>query len=95
LADFVRVRAVASGRVQGVGFRAWAEDCAKELQLKGYVRNLTDGRVEAVFEGEKEVVAQMLQLMSQGPRLARVIEVIAAEEAYTGEFHDFLCRYTR
>lgn len=63
------------GRVQGVGYRHWAEARAKELSLKGYVRNLTDGSVEALFVGAPHDVARMLSLCEEGPLDAAVTSV--------------------
>jgi len=69
----VRVR----GRVQGVGYRAWTADVAAELALDGWVRNRTDGSVEALFA---DAVAMMLERCCNGPRVARVTEVSIEEE---------------
>ncbi|MGZ4124347.1 MAG: acylphosphatase [Actinomycetota bacterium] len=68
----VRVRVVVSGRVQGVFFRASCADQARRRGLGGWVRNLPDGRVEAVFEGEEPQVEAMIDWCSQGPPDARV-----------------------
>jgi acylphosphatase len=60
------------GRVQGVGYRAWTEDTARELGLQGWVRNRRDGAVEAVFAGPGEAVAKMIEACRQGPYGAHV-----------------------
>lgn len=60
------------GRVQRVGYRKWAAGEAERLGLRGWVRNLSDGRVEAVFSGAEDIVAEMIGLCHQGPRFARV-----------------------
>jgi acylphosphatase len=60
------------GRVQGVGYRAWVEDQAMERELEGWVRNRRDGRVEALFAGPADVVADMVALCQRGPPSARV-----------------------
>ena len=60
------------GRVQGVGFRAWVEDTAIELGLRGWVRNRRDGSVEAVLAGELELVLNMIEASRRGPPAARV-----------------------
>lgn len=65
-----------SGRVQGVFFRAWVMDSARRLGLAGWVRNLFDGRVEAVFEGAPETVDRMVQWCHDGPDHARVDTVL-------------------
>ena len=64
-----------SGWVQGVFYRWNAKELAKELRLNGWVRNLPDGRVEAVFEGEKREVEQIIDWCKNGPPGARVSRV--------------------
>jgi acylphosphatase len=60
------------GRVQGVGYRAWVEHRARAQDLEGWVRNLSDGSVEALFAGPAEVVADMVERCRRGPSSARV-----------------------
>jgi acylphosphatase len=60
------------GRVQGVGYRAWTEDMAQQLDLQGWVRNRRDGTVEAVFAGPGDAVAKMIEACRQGPYGAHV-----------------------
>ncbi|MCK5745741.1 MAG: acylphosphatase [Oricola sp.] len=69
------VRALISGRVQGVSFRAWTQDAARARGLRGWVRNLADGRVEALFAGPSEKVDAMLAACAEGPPAARVSDV--------------------
>jgi len=69
------VRIVVSGRVQGVGYRAWISRRAADNGLRGWVRNRRDGTVEAVFIGEEQVVAAMVAECRRGPRLSRVEDV--------------------
>ena len=64
-----------TGRVQGVFFRAWTRGEAQTLGLCGWVRNCSDGTVEAHLEGEADAVEEMLDLMREGPPGARVDEV--------------------
>ena len=78
-----------SGVVQGVFFRASARDKARELGLAGWVRNLTDGRVEAIFEGEKQAIGKMLQWCTHGPPGAEVKDVETQWEDPTNEFESF------
>ncbi|MCW5686201.1 MAG: acylphosphatase [Pseudolabrys sp.] len=66
---------VITGRVQGVGYRAWTEDAAAERRLRGWVRNRRDGTVEAVFIGPDSVVTEMIDACRQGPRSAHVTRV--------------------
>jgi acylphosphatase len=73
-------RVVIHGRVQRVGYRAWTEYTALEVGLEGWVRNCSDGTVEALFAGPSDVVATMLDACRQGPPGARV-EAIDEREA--------------
>jgi acylphosphatase len=85
----VRARAVISGRVQGVFFRMETKRAADKIGVFGWVRNLRDGTVEAVFEGERERVDAVLQWCKQGPPHARVAGVDVSWNDYTGEFQGF------
>lgn len=73
------MRFYVSGRVQGVWFRASTQDEAKALGLTGWARNLPDGRVEVLACGEKEVLIQLSNWLSEGPELARVDKVESEE----------------
>ncbi|PTW61514.1 acylphosphatase [Breoghania corrubedonensis] len=75
------VHVLVAGRVQGVGYRAWCADRARELGLSGWVRNLRSGEVEAVFSGETGSVDAMLAVALDGPGWARVSEVKVLGEA--------------
>jgi acylphosphatase len=86
------VRALISGTVQGVWFRDSTRRSAQALGARGYVRNLPDGRVEAVFEGEPESVDGALAFVREGPRGARVTGV-EVEELSTQGFAGFEIRY--
>jgi len=88
-----RVHVIISGRVQGVFFRAYTRETAVALKLTGWVRNLHDNRVEAVFEGEDENIQTMLEWCKKGPPHAIVNRIDADEETYTGEFRDFRITY--
>ena len=81
-----------SGRVQGVFFRYETKSLADELGVKGWVRNLPDGRVEAVFEGEETLVRRMIDFCRKGPPGARVTGVEIEWEEYKGEFKGFAIR---
>jgi acylphosphatase len=69
------VRLLISGRVQGVGYRAWAIETARRLKLRGWVRNRSDGAVEALAAGPAEALAAMLAECRRGPTAARVVAV--------------------
>lgn len=85
----VRARVFAGGRVQGVAYRFFAEKWAGSLGVTGWVRNLADGRVEIVAEGEAGSVEMFLDRLREGPRLARVESFEVRDEAATGEFNGF------
>jgi acylphosphatase len=70
------------GRVQGVGYRYWVEHRARAHGLEGWVRNLRDGSVEAVFAGAEDVVAAMIAACRRGPSLARV-EAVQEEAGHS------------
>ncbi len=75
-----RVHVIVEGRVQGVFFRARTRDEAQRLHLSGWVRNVHDGTVEAVIEGEAEAVERMVAWFYQGPPMSRVTDVKISEE---------------
>jgi acylphosphatase len=85
----VRAHVFVSGRVQGVFFRSETKHNADRHKVKGWVRNLPDGRVEAIFEGEKDAVQKLIDFCKQGPSGARVTNVDVKWEDYTGEFGSF------
>jgi acylphosphatase len=89
----VRAHVFVSGRVQGVFFRFETRRLARRLGLAGWVGNRRDGRVEAVFEGEKEAVERMIEFCGKGPSGARVTNVEVGWEEPTGEFEGFNVRY--
>ena len=88
-----RIHVLISGRVQGVYFRAETQRAATGLNLTGWVRNVPDGRVEAVFEGEDTNIEKMIAWCHHGPPAARVQEVITEEESYSGAFTGFGIKY--
>lgn len=78
------------GRVQGVGFRAFVEYSARQIGgLTGWVRNVGYDTVEAIAEGERENVEQLIAAMQQGPRGSRVDDSKVEWETQTGEFREF------
>ncbi|HJS26979.1 MAG TPA: acylphosphatase [Actinomycetota bacterium] len=83
-----RVRVRVSGRVQGVFYRATCARLARDAGLAGHVRNLPDGRVEAVFEGPERDVDRLVEWCRAGPETARVdeLEIVAEQPEGTGEF---------
>ncbi len=95
MSDTIRRRLIVTGRVQGVAFRYYARDAAREAGARGWVRNLPDGRVEAVLEGNLQTVNSLVQWFHRGSPASRVDGVIVLEEAPTGEFSDFDITFTR
>jgi len=95
MAGNIRRRAVVSGVVQGVSFRYYTRAAARDLGATGWVRNLPDGRVEAVIEGEPHVVNAMLAWLHKGSPYGRVDRVEIYEERASGGFSDFDISYTR
>jgi len=89
MARYVRAHVFISGRVQGVFFRANARREALRLGVKGWVRNLRDGRVEAVIEGEEDKVKMMVEWCKRGPPGAIVSKVEIFWEPYKGEYKSF------
>jgi acylphosphatase len=84
-----RVHALISGVVQGVGFRYFVRQQAVQLSLTGWVRNLPDGRVEAVAEGERAVLDPFVVAMRKGPRGSLVDSVETTWSDATGEYSGF------
>ena len=93
MSNRVRVSIRVSGRVQGVFFRQTTAQEANRIGVKGWVKNLPDGDVQAVIEGEREEVDRLVQWCRYGPPSARVDEVKVTQETYTGEFTNFSVRY--
>ena len=85
----ISVRLRILGRVQGVWYRGWAADRARELGLSGWVRNRRDGSVEVLLCGRESRIRAMIDECRQGPPAARVERVIeeAADQPAEGEFH--------
>ena len=84
-----RVQVTIKGNVQGVFFRANIAKKAKELKIKGYVKN-TENDVEALFEGNDNAVAEILEFCLIGPKESKVKSIDIDEEEYVGEYKDFI-----
>ncbi|MCV0400909.1 MAG: acylphosphatase [Nitrosopumilus sp.] len=84
-----RIRLFVTGKVQGVFFRQTLKVMAKKNDVFGWVKNLEDGRVEAVLEGETEKVSRLIEWAHGGPANARVEDVDIRNEKFTGEFSKF------
>ena len=85
----VRARITITGRVQGVAYRASAQDEGLRLGLVGLVRNRADGSVEAVVEGSRQAALEFVRWCRRGPPAARVLDVQVAWSEPTGEYRDF------
>lgn len=93
--EHLRAHVIVHGLVQGVWFRASTKDEADRLGVTGWVRNLPDGSVEAVFEGDKKKVEEIVGWCHRGPSGANVSKVEIVWEPYTREFGHFDIRYGR
>ena len=82
--NHIRAHVFISGKVQGVGYRMSTWQVANDLKLSGWVRNLPDGRVEAVFEGSRDIVEEMIAWCHKGNPPAVVTDVIVEYETPEG-----------
>ncbi len=85
----IRRRVIVKGKVQGVAFRAYSRSAAREIGVFGWIRNLPDGSVETVVEGDPESVGLMLAWLKKGAPHSRVDDLVIVEEKPTGECADF------
>ena len=83
---------IISGDVQGVSFTYYTRQKAKSLELKGWVRNLPSGEVEAVFEGNEDKIKEMIEWCKKGPWLSKVNNLKVEFSDYKGEFENFEIR---
>jgi len=90
-----RAHAIISGRVQGVFFRMETKQAADRFGVSGWVRNLKDGTVEALFEGEKDRVDAVIDWCREGPQHADVTDVAVTWREYSGEFSGFNIAFER
>ncbi len=84
-----RIRIIVTGKVQGVFFRQALKVMAKKNDIFGWVKNLKDGRVEAVLEGAEEKINRLVEWSHGGPANARVEDVEIHNEKFSGEFSKF------
>jgi acylphosphatase len=83
------VRLMISGTIQGIFFRMFCKENADKLGLKGYVRNLDDGDVELVLEGNSDEIEKMIEICKQGPPRARIRKIQIQEIKWQGDFKEF------
>jgi len=88
-----RAHVFVNGQVQGVFFRQNTKQKAESHGITGWVRNLPNGRVEAVFEGKEEDVKALVDFCRKGPRGAVITDVDVTFERFTGEFRNFKVTY--
>lgn len=93
MTDLALLAATVRGRVQGVFFRAFVRDHARELDLSGYVRNLNDGSVEIRVEGERQRLEKLVDYLHSGPPGSNVKEVDVSWSEYTGRYTGFNVEY--
>jgi acylphosphatase len=91
--DLVRVHIWVTGRVQGVGFRAFVQQSGVLFGLAGWVRNLGYDQVEAVAEGQRNIVERFVEAVKTGPRASHVDDTRVEWEMPTGESNQFGIRY--
>lgn len=90
----VRAHVFVAGRVQGVFFRVETRYHANRRNVVGWIRNTVDGRVESVFEGEKDDVEKLIEFCGSGPPSAQVTQVDVQWQKHTGKFTAFEIRKT-
>jgi len=93
MTDLASVQAIVYGYVQGVYFRDFVSQRAKELGLTGYVGNLPEGTVEVNAEGERKQLEQLIDYLKVGPLIAKVGKVVINWSEYTGNYSGFSIRY--
>jgi len=91
--DKVKARVRIEGLVQGVNYRYFTRQKAQELGVNGWVRNLADGSVECLMEGERDKVEALIRWCHQGPPGARVQKVTTHWEEYRGDVREFSITY--
>ncbi|MFH1650434.1 MAG: acylphosphatase [Candidatus Woesearchaeota archaeon] len=89
----VRTRIMIKGQVQGMYFRAGIKKRAKELTLRGWVRNNPDGSVEALVEGDDVILDRLIEYCKVGPQGAKVETVEIKKEKFENAFTDFVIKY--
>lgn len=85
----IRVQLEISGRVQGVCYRYFTQQNAQAAGITGWVKNQINGNVSALFEGDEDAVASVIELCRQGPQMAHVDHIEIEYHPYIGEFNDF------
>lgn len=89
----IRVSVVVHGHVQGVAFRHYTFVRGRELGVTGWIRNLSDGSVAGLFEGDESAVRALVEWCRSGPPASRVERLDIRNEPYRGEFEDFIITF--
>ena len=89
----MQIYVLISGKVQGVGFRNFTQTNARQLGINGYAKNLANGKVEVVAEGEKLKLISLIEKLWEGPRASRVDDIEIEEREFSGEYKTFGVRY--
>lgn len=87
--ELASIHAYVYGRVQGVFFRSYVIEYARELGITGYVRNVVDGSVEVRGEGKRQHLEKLVDFLKEGPPSARVVKVDTGWSEYTGKYSGF------
>ncbi|MAH22027.1 MAG: acylphosphatase [Thaumarchaeota archaeon] len=85
----VRIHVVVSGEVQGIGYRAFIKRRAQSIGVIGWIRNLENGSVEAVFQGESDIIEEVIAICNRGPVFARVKNVQVFKEEPRDDLSNF------
>ncbi len=88
--SLIEIQVIFKGHVQGVGFRATLQRHAEHFQINGFARNLEDGSVEMVVQGEKEALNQLIQAIQDKPRAATISSLSSIESQPQALFNNFL-----
>jgi len=91
--ETIQIKVIVKGRVQGVFYRAHTQRQADRLGVKGYVKNLPDRSVEAVFKGDPQSVSQMVKWCHKGPAASNVEDVLTQNQKDLSNFKNFEIRY--
>lgn len=89
----VEIHCIVSGKVQGVAYRVYAQDAAMTLEVGGYVRNLSDGKVEVVAQGDPTVLKEFIEYLHEGSLMAEVSAVAVEWSSVKKEYQDFSILY--
>ncbi|HLC36731.1 MAG TPA: acylphosphatase [archaeon] len=91
--ELKRIHCIVSGLVQGVFYRSFAERNARELKLTGYAKNLSNGEVEVVAEGNEAELVKLIKKLQEGPASSRIEKVKVNWKEFENEFKDFSIEY--